>query len=359
MKRICHFTSVHNSEDDRIFHKECVSLAKIGYETYLVQQGESYEKDGVHIVGCGSRPESRRERMSVFSRTVFERALELDCDVYHFHDPELLSFGLKLKRMGKRVVFDSHEDVPSQIMDKHWIPAPARFAVAKAYRAFETHVVSKIDVVVAATPHIAEQFKCRAQHVVVVNNYPRAGDIVFQTRPFSERAPIACYAGGINELRGERVMVEAMKRVQGALMLAGMHHASQQAYEVPDNVIYLGQLNRAGINQLYGESVCGLVMLQPTRSYIYSLPVKMFEYMASGLPVICSDFPLWREIVGGSDAGILVPPDNAAAVSEAVSSLFTDRDMAQRMGEHGRRAVDERYNWDIEMVKLAEAYSAL
>ena len=359
MKRICHFTSVHNPEDDRIFHKECVSLAKIGYETYLVQQGESYEKDGVFIVGCGSRPESRRERMSAFSREVFERALSLDCDVYHFHDPELLPFGLKLKRMGKSVVFDSHEDVPSQIMDKHWIPAPARLAVAAAYRAFETHVVSKIDVVVAATPHIADQFEGRAKRVVVVNNYPRTGDIVFQTRPFCERAPIACYAGGINELRGERVMVEAMKGVRGALMLAGTHDASQQAYEVPENVIYLGQLNRAGINQLYGESVCGLVMLQPTRSYVYSLPVKMFEYMASGLPVICSDFPLWRTIVGDSNAGILVPPDDAVALSQAISRLFTDRETAQNMGECGRRAVDERYNWDVEMVKLAEAYSTL
>lgn len=223
MIKVCHMTSAHGTEDVRIFHKECVSLANAGYEVYEVARGESYDKNGVHIVGVGDIPKSRRKRMTEGAKRVYQKALELDCDIYHFHDPELLPYGLKLKRRGKKVIFDSHEDVPGQIMDKGYIPKPLRKMVSVLYKAYETHIVKNIDAVVAATPHIAEKFEGRARKVVTVNNYPKLDDIVFHETPFSERDAIVCYAGGIGELRGEKIMIEAMKDVDGTLVIAGEH----------------------------------------------------------------------------------------------------------------------------------------
>lgn len=227
--KVCHITSAHDTDSSRIFLKECVSLAQAGYEVYLVGRGESYDKNGVHIVGVGEIPESRRKRMMEGAKRVYEKALALDCDIYHFHDPELLPYGLKLKRKGKKVIFDSHEDVPAQIMDKEWIPLPVRKTVSRIYKAYETHVVKQLNAVVAATPHIAEQFEGRAKRIVVINNYPKLDDIEFHTTPFSEREPIICFAGGISEIRGEKVMVEAMKDVDGILILAGDHEKMEIA----------------------------------------------------------------------------------------------------------------------------------
>lgn len=219
--RVCHVTSVHISTDVRIAVKECPSLAAAGYDTFLVAKGESREEEGVHIIGVGNPPKSRVKRIILFSNIVFKKSLELDCEIYHLHDPELLRFVKKYKRRGKKVIFDSHEDVPAQIEDKYWIPSFLRKIVASLYKQYETMTVRSVDAVVAATPYIAEQFKNRASNIVVINNYPKLGDIEFQDTPFSERKAVVCYAGGINEIRGEKVMVEAMKDVDGLLILAG------------------------------------------------------------------------------------------------------------------------------------------
>ena len=221
MIKVCHFSSAHKSTDDRIFLKECKSLAKAGYETYLVAKGESREDGGVRVIGLGEPPRSRRERMTKFAKKAYEVAFGLNADVYHFHDPELLPYGIRLKKLGKKVIFDSHEDVPAQIADKVWIPSAMRFGIAAGYRAYETHAARMFDAVIAATPHIADQFRGRARKVVVVNNYPILDDIVFQTKPFSEREAIVCYTGGISEARGEKVMLKAMDGVEGTLILAG------------------------------------------------------------------------------------------------------------------------------------------
>ena len=221
--KVCHLTSAHPQEDIRIFRKECVSLARRGYEVYQISGGETYEKAGVRLIGVGDRGKGRAGRMIFFARRIYRAALALDADVYHFHDPELLPWGLRLKRRGKKVIFDSHEDVPAQLLDKGWIPAPLRKLVSGAYKAYETFAVRRFDAVVAATPHIGETFAGRVKKVVVVNNYPMLDDVVFQNKPFSERDRAVCYAGGISEVRGEKVMVEAMRDVNGILRLAGNH----------------------------------------------------------------------------------------------------------------------------------------
>lgn len=224
---IFHITSVHTRYDIRIFKKECVSLAQAGHTvTLIVCDGLGGETcEGVRIIDAGNYnklPRLKRARQG--SKAILKKLLACaDVDVVHFHDPELLSCGLKLKRLGKKVIFDSHEDVPAQILDKHWIPAPLRKVVSAGYKQYETRAVGRFDAVVAATPHIADQFEGRAKKIVVVNNYPRLDDIVFQTKPFAERERIVCYAGGINELRGEKVMVAAMEKVDGTLILAGDH----------------------------------------------------------------------------------------------------------------------------------------
>ena len=219
--KVCHMTSAHNSDDIRIFHKECASLAKAGYDTYLVAKGESREEKGVHVVGVGPAPGSRLKRMALFSNKIYRRALAIDADIYHFHDPELLPYGLKLKKAGKKVIFDSHEDVSAQIKDKTWIPKLLRTFISRVYRVYEIKCVRRFDAVAAATPHIASTLETYAKKVSVINNYPLLDDIEFHTTPFVQREPIVCYAGGINQLRGEKVMVDAMKNTDGILILAG------------------------------------------------------------------------------------------------------------------------------------------
>ena len=146
--KVCHFTSAHDSDDIRVFVKECVTLASNGFEVYFVAPGTSREDQGVKVVGIGDVPEGRLKRMTGFSKMAYKSALDLNCDIYHFHDPELLPYGLKLKKKGKTVIYDSHEDVPAQIMDKKWIPAFLRKTVSGMFRNYETRIIKKLDAVV-------------------------------------------------------------------------------------------------------------------------------------------------------------------------------------------------------------------
>ena len=100
MIKVCHMTSAHAPGMSGSFNKECVSLGKAGYQVYLVQRGESYEASGVHVIGVGQPSGGRLTRMTSFARKVYEAALAVDADLYHLHDPELLPYGIKLKRRG-------------------------------------------------------------------------------------------------------------------------------------------------------------------------------------------------------------------------------------------------------------------
>lgn len=354
--RVCHFTSVHETTDDRIFLKECQSLQKAGYEVYIVGKGESKKLSGIQIVGCGEA-KGRIDRFLCFSRKVYKKAKELDCDIYHFHDPELLGYGLKLKRKGKKVIFDSHEDVPAQILDKKWLPRIFRKAISSIYQKYESYIVGKIDSVIVPTKYIANKFRNHTKKVEIISNYPKLDDILFNEKPLRERNSIACYAGGISEQRGEKIMCMAMQKIKGELIIAGNH--KQQVFENGGIVRYIGQVNRTEINKLYAKSVVGLVILQPCANYIHSQPIKMYEYMAAGLPVVYSSFPEWKEEMDRLGVGISVDPFNIEEVSKAVEYLFENREVAQEMGLRGRKAVEKFFSWDTESVKLCKLYATI
>jgi len=353
--KVCHFTSAHKSDDIRIFVKECSSLASAGFDVYLVAQGVDREENGVHVIGVGKMPENRKNRMTKFVKKIYFKALEIDADIYHFHDPELLPYGLKLKKMGKRVIFDSHEDVPAQILDKTWIPLLLRRIISEVYKIYETFVVRKLDVVITATEHIASAFENRAKKILVINNYPKLDDIVFHNTSFLERAMQICYAGGLNNIRGQRVMVEATMNTDAKLVIAGPCD-DDYIQTTKGNFTYLGLISREQVNELYGNSRMGILLYQPAKNHFESQPIKMFEYMAAGLPFVASDFPLWKNIAEGNRCGLCVDPRNKEAVKEACNFIIRNPQKAEEMKKNGRKAVLEKYNWAIEEKKLKTLY---
>lgn len=348
--KVCHFTSAHKTTDDRIFLKECVSLAENCFEVYIVGIGTTQELSGVKIIGLDT-PKGRLERFLSFGRKIYKTAKNLDCDIYHFHDPELLPYGLKLKKQGKKVIFDSHEDVPAQILDKYWIPKALRKLVSNVYKKYESYVVCKLDAVVTATPHISDCFTRRARKVVTVNNFPNFYDITFCDTPFLKREKIIGYAGGLDEIRGKNVIFSAMQKVDGKLVLAGEHNIKNS-----DKITCIGMVDKTGVSALYAKSMLGLVLYKPAANHYDAQPAKMFEYMAAGLPVIASNFPLWKEIIEDNQCGICVEPENVEQIAEAINFFLNNPDEAERMGRNGRNAIEEKYNWNTEKVKLFKLY---
>jgi len=369
MARIVHLSSAHPRFDTRIFVKQCRSLASHGHEVALVvADGLGADcRDGIRIVDVG-RPSGRRERMLHATRRVGRAALELEADVYQLHDPELLPVGLRLRLAGKKVVFDAHEDVPTQLLDKPYLAPRTARLLSRAYAAFERSVLARFDGVLAATPLIQARLARFHPLAVDVNNYPRAEEFALPAHA-AGRAPARdsfCYVGSISAIRGVRELVQAcaLLRTPARLALAGSFAEPALEAEVKGlpgwrRVDALGHLDRAGVAGLMARSFAGLVTLQPTASYREALPVKMFEYMAAGIPVIASSFPLWREIVEGSACGLCVDPCDPQAIAAAIDHLATHPRQAREMGANGRRAVLARYNWEREADKLLAFYGDL
>lgn len=365
MQKICHLTSAHPRFDTRIFIKQCNSLAK-NFQTFLVvADGKGNEvKDSVYINDVGGF-KGRQDRMVNAPRAILKKALEIEADLYHLHDPELIPMGLKLKKLGKKVIFDAHEDLPNQIQSKHYLNSITKKALSVAVRNYERFACSRLDGIVAATPHIRDKFLKINHNTVDINNYPRIEEF-----SISESTMIAtnqvCYIGGLASVRGIKEMVNALEltKSQVTLKIAGNFadkNLEEKVIEMSgwQDVTFLGYINREGINHTLNTSVAGLVVLHPTISYIDSLPVKMFEYMAAGIPVIASNFPLWRSIIDDAQCGLCVDPLEPQEIANAMDYLVTHPDEAIAMGENGRQAVIEKYNWSNEETKLFSFYSKI
>lgn len=360
---VAHLTSAHPRYDSRIFIKQCRSLAANGYDVSLVVADDRGDevRDGVTIADVG-RKSGRLGRMLVTTGEVYRKALVLDADAYHIHDPELIPVGVRLKHHGKHVIFDAHEDVPKQLLNKPYMGPLRLRALAGAFSIFERFACSRFDGLVAATPFIRDKFEPINARTVDVNNFPVLGELE-SVVPWGDKANEVCYVGGIAAVRGIREVVAAMDRVKNGvrLNLGGTFNEPALEAEVQGQpgwarVNALGFLDRAGVRGVLGRSLAGLVTLHPIPNYLEALPVKMFEYMAAGIPVIASDFPLWRQIVDGNACGICVNPLDPVAIAKAIDILARDPDLARRMGENGRKAVEGKYNWSREEDKLLRFY---
>jgi glycosyltransferase involved in cell wall biosynthesis len=361
---ICHLSSAHLPTDIRIFHKECKTLTVAGYDVSLIVQHDNDEiLEGIWITGLKT-PKNRKERMQQTTKQVYQRALDCDADIYHFHDPELIPIGLKLKRRGKKVIYDVHEDVPRQILSKQWIPAPLRKTISWMVEKTENYAAKRFDYIVTATPYIRDRYLKINSNTIDVNNYPILSELHVPNTDWNSKEKLVCYVGGIGSVRGIHEMVEAIGMTEYSMLLAGEFGSSAERDNATtkdgwSKVIELGHVNREKVKEVLSRSMAGLVLFHPQPNHINAQPNKMFEYMSAGIPVIASNFPLWKEIIEGNNCGICVDPLNANEIANAINSIMDNPDQAKLMGENGRRAVEEKYNWEHEAKKLLKIYEGL
>jgi glycosyltransferase involved in cell wall biosynthesis len=391
MKKVCHFSSVHPGLDIRIYRKQCVSLAQAGFDVHLVIAASAAQiaeaaGAGVTLHALAPLGGGRLRRMVAQGYRCYRAARALNADVYHFHDPELIPYGLLLSWQGRKVIYDLHEDLRADIHSKQWIPWLLRHGIGAVARGVEHFAARRFAAMVAATPYIGALFEHSAARVAVIHNYPtinelaaapsttamaaagEAATVTAETEPAAAapataaiRRDSVCYVGAINEMRGIRYLVHALEIAPVKLLLAGVFdppslRTELKAYRGWRQVEECGFVDRQKVADIMARSICGLVTLKPEPNFINALPIKLFEYMSAGLPVIASDFPLWRAIIDDAGCGICVDPENPNAIAKAINYLLTHPEQAEAMGRNGRRAAEAKYRWDREGAKLVALY---
>lgn len=369
--KIAHLTSVHPRADTRIRVREVGSLAEAGPEPVVLfvqdGNGDAIEAGGkVRIIDTGPPPGARTARMTLGVWRMGRAVHRLRPQVVHFHDPELIPLGLVMKCLGYRVIYDVHEDLPRQVLTKYWIPAVARRPVAWAVSVLEWLAARIFDAIVPAEPKIAGRFPPRK--TALVRNFPILDELVQPGAvPYDRRPPHFAYIGAIARIRGICEITEALNRCEteaARLCLAGVFQPAGLKTEVEalpgwQQVEFFGWADRAQVADILGSVRAGLTILHPTPKYLDAYPTKMFEYMSAGLPVIVSDFPLWRRIVDDAGCGLPVDPLDPQAVAGAMQWILDHPDEAEAMGRRGREAVEKDYNWETEARKLVTLYNKL
>ena len=360
--KICHLTSVHPAFDTRIFHKEVKTLARAGYDVTLIVQHDKNEiVDGIKIIAL-PKPKNRFERFVKLDYLLYKKAFEQKADIYHFHDPELIPWVLKLKKKtGAKIIYDVHEIVEKQILSKYWIPKIFRKLIATIVNKYEKWAAKKIDYIITATPNIKINFK--QNNILDIKNYPIIANFQNIKTKKQKNYTELIYVGKLSNLRGIRKSIESLKYINPKhkvkLKLIGSFPDKKFEKEIKkmpewNNIKFLTWCSQEKVYQNLLHSDIAIACLLPIERFRKNIGLKIYEYMASYLPIIASNFPLWKKIIKGNHCGICVNPLNPKEIAKAIEYLIEHPDLAKTMGENGRKAILEKYNWENESKKLLE-----
>ena len=291
----------------------------------------------------------------------------------HFHDPELLPLGVLLKFLGKKVIYDVHEDVYQDILQKVWLPKHLRVILAGIYRFWERLGDYCLSAIVAVTEKIASAFQ--NPRTVVIKNYPPL-EYFKSIKPRDYQrvldSPLRLvYVGSLNRNRGSTHIIEALSFLPSNFEYhldvvgsfpeeRGLESDIMSAVQpVAEHVTFHGRVEYPVAVEIMSRADIGLICTQPTVNDLSGLPLKLFEYMAAGLGVIVSDFPLWHQYVNDYPACELVDPTNPERIAEGIVELANSLHTHAGVLAEAVQRIIKRYNWESEGQKLLRLYSTL
>ena len=358
MNKICHCSILHKLDDSRIFYKECISLAKAGYNVTFIANATVKKKfDELTYQGVNLQKLKYNNRVcnNLF---LFVSILKQRFKVVHFHDPELIVMGLILKLLGKKVIYDVHENVRQDILYKIWLRPSLRVLLSKAVVFFELMANVFFNAIVSATPTIAQNFTNK--NTYVIRNLPplKKRETVSEIKRDKN---IIIYIGTLSEARGIKELIAAAGHLTGVAELRLLGGWNDEAYKFDcekmagfKNTKYLGIVNHEEVAKILREATIGLCTLHPIDTFKDSYPIKVFEYMQNGLPVLMSNFEMWQELFG--DLCEYVDPMDPLQLADQIKSMLENPSRLEEMSAKGKVVIDEKFNWDSESRSLEELY---
>jgi glycosyltransferase involved in cell wall biosynthesis len=362
-------TTVHQPYDTRVFHKECSSLQKAGYDVSLIapmRKDEVREDTGIHLIPMKKR-KNRLLRMTLSTLQAYRLAKRLDADCYHFHDPELLPVGWLLKKKRNIVIYDVHEDYVTSIYQKEYIAKPIRKWIASLYGFIEKQFSRRMDLCLAE-----KYYKEKHPSGKCILNYPALNEKLLHHQVDLEPAgEKLLYTGNVSIERGA-IIQSRLPQIDGNISVHFIgkcpKHLAEKMYatagEHKRNLIIEGidrfiEREQIDDNYVNRKWLAGIALFPPTEHYRKKELTKFFEYMSAGIPIICSNFPVWESFIETYACGITVDPYNDEEVKNAIDYLRQHPTEARQMGINGKRAVLEELNWGTEEEKLIRWYESL
>lgn len=370
MYKICHISTVHNKFDDRIFYKECVSLANAGFDVSFIVQSEKNEIiDKVNIIAL-PYCKNRRKRILALPFIAFYKTIKTKAKIVHFHDPELILIAIFLKLLGKKVIYDVHELVYHQIRDKEWLSNKTiKKIISFSYKFTEKLSIILFNKIILAENGYLNYFQNNYSKylgkIIFIRNFPVLGLINKTSRSNREKSTtVLLYAGGLTKIRGIKEVIDSLVEIDFPVELWLLGKFDSNDYEQEcmksagwEKVKNLGFIKHEEVYSYIFLCDIGISMLYPLQNYLTSLPVKAFEYMACEKPIIMSDFDYWKEVFG--NVALFCNPLNPKEIASCINTLIIDKNKADYMAKKGRELILEKYSWEAESIRLTEIYNSI
>jgi len=371
-KKVVHITTVHQPFDTRIYHKQCKTLAENGFDVTLIASYHEdiekvSEKSQIKLITV-PKAKNRLQRMTKTVMDTYKQAKRLNAQIYHIHDPELIPVGLLLKKKDNIVIYDVHEDYITSIRQKKYLKYPVVRAIAAAVFGFiETFFTKNFKIVLAE-----KYYKERFAEGTWVLNYPiinEPGEKDIKKAAIGSNSLI--YTGGVTEDRGAFIHAKIPSLIDNMrVTYVGLcsEEVADKIYSIAEDkkacieIEGIGRyIPREEIDRRYREGhwLAGLAIFPTTEHYKRKELTKFFEYMYVGLPIICSNFPVWQELINKYKCGVTVDPCEEKEIRSAIIYLRDNPDIAHEMGQNGKDAVLKELNWESEGKKLVELYKEL
>ena len=368
--KVVHLTTVHHPYDPRIYYKQCMSLYEAGYDVTLIAKKTSSQNDNnqnkiKHIPL--KNYQSRFKRMIFGSIDLFKKAKKENAKMYVFHDPELLFIGWLLKKRDNIVIYDIHEDYVTSILQKEYLPKWIRKFIAKMYRIIEKILIKRMEISLAE-----KYYKEIYKEGTCILNYPLLEDIKHvNTVENNVIENKLLYTGNVTEDRGALIQAEIPNINENV----DVYFVGKCSAELANSMYTVAgkrkdQINIEGIEKFIEKEqmedtyndhhwIAGIALFPPTDHYKKKELTKFFEYMNAGLPILCSNFPKWKEFIDTYKCGITVDPYDKNAIYSAIEQLRNDVKLNREMGKNGKTAIVEKLNWKVEEAKLLNWYEQL
>lgn len=370
-KKVCIFTS-KAKDDVRLYSKESMSLLKAGYDVhYVCPNVEDGLFNGIHYHGVEFQFGSNFKRFIRLSKLLVEKALEVDADIYHFNDPASLPYVDRFKKKGKKVVFDVLEDHPSLLKIRAGWPKFLCSMLSKSYELYEAHQVKKCDGVFVCYHWTRDRLSKYCHNIEMVFNFPLINKISKKSNervPLSEKQTITlCYAGTISREWNIHTIINATERFDNVRFLLagwGSDELMNELKSLPGwkNVDFIGRVNKDEVvEKVYNKADIGVAFYHYCplcRGNVGNLSNnKLFEYMYAGLPIVCTDYKLWGEIIEKYQIGEIATPDNVDSIAAAIQKIMDDK--IGIYGKKGVEAVENEYNWNAQEEQFLSVYDKL
>ncbi len=381
--KVCMISYLHDLYDDRIYWKESVTLNESGFEVCIIGITQvpldKVSKQGIKLIGITKTTKSNFRgklellfsKKSVFNEIV--RIAEIEkADVYHIHDFQLNRIGPALKKLSHHphVIYDVHEPFPVTLTTT----AKKNFRFITGIKRFllnywEKKMAAKYDHIITTEDNVAKQFKKQlpGKPVSVIWNYT---DLKKEenTKPIFD----FIYCGGLMERRGACEMIRALNILKKRdhnpkLLIVGNIFEKELQLKMnrfisenslTENVTILPHVPYREIASYYAQSRFSLALFKDIEVNRIIMPIKIFEYIAMNLPVVCSNFGHMSQITTSHQTGLTVNPDSEDDICNAMERLMTDDELASGLRLNCEKAAEE-FNWEKMKTRLVNLYDNL